>query len=83
MNNSEELLIFKNFLFTTFMWALCLVGCACVGLHIIDDGFICKTYTEMGKHIGGDRVNVMRCCTGLQKQHHGFKFEHVETVDKE
>ena len=39
MNNSEELLIFKNFLFTTLMWALCIVSCACVGIHIIDDSF--------------------------------------------
>lgn len=39
MNNSEEFLIFKNFLFATFMWALCLVGCACIGLHIIDDSY--------------------------------------------
>lgn len=52
-------------------------------VRCLDDGFICKTYTEMGRHIGGDRVNVMRCCIGIQKRHHGFRFEHVETVDKE
>lgn len=44
----------------------------------LDDGYVTKTYTEMAKHIGGDRVNVMRCCTGLQKKHHGFRFEHTD-----
>ena len=47
-------------------------------VRCLDDGFVCKTYTEMGEHVGGDRVNVMRCCIGIQKQHHGFRFEHVE-----
>ena len=39
MNNSEELLIFKNLVFSILMWALCIVSCACVGIHIIDDSF--------------------------------------------
>lgn len=44
----------------------------------LDTGFVTKTYTEMAKHVGGDRVNIMRCCTGLQKKHHGFRFEHTD-----
>ena len=39
MDNSEELLIFKNIVYSILMWAMCIVSCACIGIHIIDDSF--------------------------------------------
>jgi len=39
-----------------------------------ETGDIFDTYTEAAKAIGGSRVGVYRCVTGMQKHHHGYHF---------
>lgn len=43
-----------------------------------ETGKVYKTYTEAGKDIGRNRVNVMRCVTGMQRHSGGYTFRFVE-----
>ena len=38
-------------------------------------GEVFETYTEAAKSVNGSRFGVMKCCTGMQKYHHGVKFK--------
>lgn len=44
----------------------------------LDTGDIFNTYTEAGKSVNGSRFGVMKCCTGMQSEHHGVKFRFVK-----
>lgn len=48
----------------------------------LDTGEVFETYTEAGQSVGGSRFGVMKCCTGLQSNHYGYKFRFVKEKKK-
>jgi hypothetical protein len=48
----------------------------------LDTGEVFETYTEAGRSVGGSRFGVMKCCTGLQNHHYGYKFRFIKEKKK-
>ena len=44
---------------------------------------IFETYTEAAESVGGSRYGVMKTCWGIQRVHHGVRFEFIEEEEKD